>query len=190
MDFFTLLLTGIGLSMDAFAMSVCAGIVAPHGELKKRAGLMASAFGLAQGLMPFLGYLAGMAVSQYISTFDHFIAFGLLAFIGIKMIVEALKKNDEACIDTSLSLATVLLLAVATSIDALAVGISFAAIRVDILLAASVIAIVTFIFCFFGVIMGKRLGNRFEQRAEIFGGIVLCLIGIKILLEHLGLIVF
>lgn len=136
--------------------------------------------------MPLIGYLAGSTFSGYIQSVDHWVAFILLALIGLNMIKESReeKENEEV---SDLSLKVILLLAIATSIDALAVGVSFAFLKVNIVLACSIIAVVTFILSFICVMVGKRLGSLFQKYAEIFGGIILMMIGAKILIEHLFL---
>ena len=148
-------------------------------------------FGLFQGLMPLLGYFLGRAFSEFISSIDHWVAFVLLAFIGGKMVWEAVhpEEDEDAC-DTSLSFAAILTQAVATSIDALAVGVTFAFLSVDIVPAVSFIGVITFCLSAVGVAIGHRFGARYKSRAELAGGIVLVLMGCKILLEHLGLLAF
>lgn len=190
MDFFELFLVAVGLSMDAFAVSVTNGMCMRK-ILWKRVLLIAAAFGIFQGLMPLLGFLLGSAFSSFIESIDHYVALVLLAAIGAKMIFEALKKpkEGESCeTAASLTIPALLLQAVATSIDALVVGVSFAAVRVDIIPAVLFIAAVTFLICVFGCLVGKRFGELFSSGAEIFGGVILIILGIKIFLEHtLGL---
>ena len=188
MSFAELLLVAIGLSMDAFAVAVCRGL-----EMRKidyrQALLIAVFFGGFQALMPVAGYLLGAGFEHYISSFDHWIAFLLLAFIGGKMIWEAVRGGEEEHAE-ALSLKLLVMMAVATSIDALAVGITFAFLRMDILPSAAVIGLTTFVISFGGVCAGNRFGARYKRKAEIVGGVVLVLIGVKILLEHLGVIAF
>lgn len=186
MDLLSLIFTGIGLAMDASAVSIVKGMSLPNEKIKNYALKLGLAFGIFQGLMPLIGYLAGSTFSGYIQSVDHWVAFILLALIGLNMIKESReeKENEEV---SDLSLKVILLLAIATSIDALAVGVSFAFLKVNIVLACSIIAIVTFILSFICVMVGKRLGSLFQKYAEIFGGIILMMIGAKILIEHLFL---
>ncbi len=186
MDLLSLIFIGIGLAMDASAVSIAKGMSLPNEKNKNYALKLGLAFGIFQGLMPLIGYLAGSTFSGYIQSVDHWVAFILLALIGLNMIKESReeKENEEV---SDLSLKVILLLAIATSIDALAVGVSFAFLKVNIVLACSIIAIVTFILSFICVMVGKRLGSLFQKYAEIFGGIILMMIGAKILIEHLFL---
>lgn len=186
MDIYTILLIGLGLSMDAFSVSVTDGIVLGKPKLNQ-AGKIAFFFGFFQFLMPVVGYLLGSAFASYIKAFDHWVAFGLLAFIGGKMIWEAIFEKDECCDNhkNPLDIYTLFILAIATSIDALAVGITFATMDVSLLFASSVIGIMTFFICLFGVYLGSWCGNILGNKADITGGIVLLGIGIKILIEHL-----
>ena len=179
----TLITLAIGLSMDAFAVSICKGLA-----LKKitfgNAALVGLWFGGFQALMPLLGYFLGAQFKDYITAFDHWIAFGLLIIIGAKMIKEAFSK-DEECANGSLNPKTMAVLAVATSIDALAVGITFAFLEVKIVPAVCLIGCTTFLFSAAGVKIGNVFGTKYKKKAEIVGGVVLILLGIKILLEHL-----
>jgi len=186
MNLFSLFLLAVGLSMDAFAVSVCKGLAMQKITLKK-AGIVGLWFGGFQGLMPLIGYLIGSSFQQYITAIDHWIAFGLLAFIGLSMIKEALG-GDEEDADASLGIKTMFLLAVATSIDALAVGVTFAFLQVSILPAVSFIGIITFLLSAIGVKVGNHFGLKYKTKAEIAGGVILLLIGFKILLEHLGIL--
>lgn len=188
MGLFELFLIGIGLSMDAFAVAVCKGLCMTKIN-KTHALIIALFFGGFQFLMPVIGWLLGTQFERYIVSFDHWIAFALLAFIGGKMIYEALGDDeDEACsTDKRLDLKELTLLAIATSIDALAVGITFAFLKVNILPAASLIGVTTFTLSLGGVVIGNRFGSRYKKKAEICGGVILILIGLKILLEHLGI---
>lgn len=190
--FFVLLFTGVGLAMDAFAVSICKGL-AMHRVNRTQTFIIGLFFGGFQALMPLLGWLLGRRFEKYITEFDHWIAFFLLAFIGGKMLFEAIKGGDEAPAaqyDAPLNIKELFVLAVATSIDALAVGISFAFLNYPIIEAVAVIGIVTFIISVAGVYIGNFFGTRYKKRAEIAGGIILILIGLKILLEHIGLIKF
>lgn len=190
MNFLELFLIGVGLSMDAFAVSLCKGLQMPKLRWKD-ALLIGLFFGGFQALMPLLGWALGSQFEQYIVEMDHWIAFLLLALIGGKMIVDAIREKDEAVEDAySLKIKELFLLAVATSIDALAVGISFAFLQVNIWFAILVIGCTTLLLSIVGVLIGHKFGNRFQKKAAIAGGIVLILIGLKILLEHLGILSF
>lgn len=187
----TYFLTAVGLSMDAFAVSISSGICLPN--MKFRHGLRAAFFfGLFQFLMPLAGYAAGSAFKGLIGAFDHWIAFGLLVFVGGRMVKEGARaKNDDACDEEELrkrnilDFGTLIVLAIATSIDAMAVGLSYSLLGEPILYAAAIIGILTFAVCLAGCEFGKKLGTAFERYAEMLGGIVLVGIGIKILVEHL-----
>ena len=191
------LLISLGLSMDAFAVSVSSGICAK--EIKAAHAIRAAAFfGLFQFLMPVAGWLLGSAFKSYIDGFDHWIAFGLLSLIGGKMVKESLSAKEEgACEDPDVpgsvaamsdirDLRTLLVLSIATSIDALAVGLSYSMLGVPILVPAAMIGIVTFFVCVAGFEFGKRIGPVLEHRAETVGGLVLIAIGCKILFQHLS----
>ena len=191
--FFTLLLMGGGLSMDAFAVSICKGL-SMRKVNKKQCLVIGLFFGGFQALMPFIGWVLGSQFEQYITSIDHWIAFILLGFIGGKMVVEAIREKDEAVevgkMDPPLDLKEMFILAIATSIDALAVGITFAFLQVPIVEAISIIGITTFVISVIGVYVGNFFGNRYKKKAELAGGIILILIGLKILLEHLGILAF
>ena len=184
MGLIELFLISVGLSMDAFAVSVCKGLAMPKCTFKK-AAIVGLWFGGFQALMPAIGYVLGAQFQETIASIDHWIAFVLLALIGGNMIHEALD-NDEEEADASLDVKTMFLLAVATSIDALAIGITFAFLKVNIIPAVCFIGIVTFIISFAGVKIGNVFGARYKNKAEIVGGVILILLGLKILLEHLG----
>ena len=184
MGLIELFLIAVGLSMDAFAVSVCKGLAMPKCTFKK-AAIVGLWFGGFQALMPAIGYVLGAQFQETIASIDHWIAFVLLALIGGNMIHEALD-NDEEEADASLDVKTMFLLAVATSIDALAIGITFAFLKVNIIPAVCFIGIVTFIISFAGVKIGNVFGARYKNKAEIVGGVILILLGLKILLEHLG----
>lgn len=184
MGLIELFLIAVGLSMDAFAVSVCKGLAMPKCTFKK-AAIVGLWFGGFQALMPAIGYILGAQFQEAIASIDHWIAFVLLALIGGNMIHEALD-NDEEEAYASLDVKTMFLLAVATSIDALAIGITFAFLKVNIIPAVCFIGIVTFIISFAGVKIGNVFGARYKNKAEIVGGIILILLGLKILLEHLG----
>lgn len=191
--FFTLLLMGVGLAMDAFAVSICKGL-SMRKVNKKQCLVIGLFFGGFQALMPFIGWVLGSQFEQYITSIDHWIAFILLGFIGGKMVVEAIREKDEAVevgkMDPPLDLKEMFILAIATSIDALAVGITFAFLQVPIVEAISIIGITTFVFSVIGVYVGNFFGNRYKKKAELAGGMILILIGLKILLEHLGILTF
>ena len=184
MGLIELFLIAVGLSMDAFAVSVCKGLAMPKCTFKK-AAIVGLWFGGFQALMPAIGYILGAQFQEAIASIDHWIAFVLLALIGGNMIHEALD-NDEEEADARLDVKTMFLLAVATSIDALAIGITFAFLKVNIIPAVCFIGIVTFIISFAGVKIGNVFGARYKNKAEIVGGVILILLGLKILLEHLG----
>ena len=190
MPFLECLLIGVSLSMDAFAVSLCKGLNMKRINYK-HAVIIALFFGGFQALMPLLGWLLGKQFEQYIMDYDHWVAFGLLAFLGCKMIYEVLRGDDEGeCDDGRLDVKQLLIMAVATSIDALVVGLTFAFLGGGILEPVVIIGVTTFLLCLLGVMIGNRFGARFKGKAELCGGIVLILIGLKILLEHLGVISF
>lgn len=180
-----LFLLAVGLSMDAFAVAVCKGLSMQKMSLKK-ACVVGLWFGGFQALMPLLGFLMGKNFQQQIESIDHWIAFGLLAVIGGNMVREAVS-NEEEEIDASIKVKDMLILAIATSIDALAVGISLACIKVNIIPAITFIGVVTFVLSMAGVKVGTVFGTKYKSRAEFAGGIILILLGLKILLEHLGI---
>lgn len=192
MGFAELFLIGVGLSMDAFAVSVCKGLNM-RGKINfKHAGVIALFFGGFQAIMPLIGYFLGMGFEKYITRIDHWIAFLLLGFIGGKMIVEAIKEWNEVDKqeEDMLDIKELFVLAVATSIDALAVGITFAFLNVNIWSAISIIGTTTFVLSVIGVVIGNKFGSKYKSKAELVGGIILVLMGVKILLEHLGVINF
>ena len=192
MDIISLVLTALALAADAMSVSISNGIAVKKLQLPKVL-LMALLFGGFQALMPTLGWLLGTSVSKYISAFDHWIAFILLAFIGFKMIVESFKNDEETVKKDPFSITNLLIMAVATSIDALAVGISFASLAIpgsELWLGIALIGVITFTLSCLGAFLGKFLGNMFKKRAGLIAGIILCLIGLKILLEHLGVLTF
>ena len=188
MGLLELVLIGVGLSMDAFAVAVCQGLCMPRMNWKY-AAVIALFFGGFQALMPLTGWILGSQFTSYIQNIDHWIAFILLVFIGANMIRESLSKKEEttACaVDVKLNLRQLLLMSVATSIDALAVGVTFAFLEVRIVPAISLIGCTTFVLSLAGVAVGFVFGTRFKKQAELAGGIILILLGTKILLEHLG----
>jgi len=187
MGFVGLLLLAVGLSMDAFAVSICKGLSMKKAGLREGA-ICGAWFGGFQALMPLIGYFLGALFAQAIEAFDHWIAFGLLSIIGINMLKEASCKCCEEH-DADLSWRSMLVMAIATSIDALAVGISLAmAGDVNIVTAVLLIGVVTFAMSASGVKIGNIFGSRFEKKAQAAGGIILIALGVKILLEHLGVL--
>ena len=187
MTIWTLFLLALGLSMDAFAVSVCKGL----GMRRMRydqALVISLYFGVFQALMPLIGWLLGTSFSRYIQAFDHWIAFVLLAFLGGKMLWDVFHEKEDGeqeSAERRLDHRELFMLAIATSIDALAVGIAFACLDVNIWSSISIIGVTTLVISFAGVWIGNRFGNRFQKKAEIAGGLVLILIGVKILAEHL-----
>ncbi len=185
-----LFILAIGVSMDAFAVSICKGLAVKNVGLKEKLTCGAW-FGGFQALMPLIGFFLGALFASAISAFDHWVAFGLLGLIGFNMLREAFSKEEEGGESDSndMSAKTMFVMAVATSIDALAVGISLAmAGNVNIVIAVTFIGIVTFVMSATGVHIGSIFGSRFEKKAEALGGIILILLGLKILLEHLGVL--
>ena len=189
MAFFELFLIGVGLSMDAFAVSVCKGLAMPKLSMK-HAAIIALFFGGFQALMPTLGWVLGTQFASLVASYSHWIAFALLAFIGGKMLWDVIRGEEDEEDDDSFKLdfKELLMLAIATSIDALAVGITFAFLQVDVAPAASLIGVTTFVISLAGVAIGHAFGSRYERPATVVGGIVLICIGLKILLEGLGVL--
>ena len=186
MGMMELFLIGVGLSMDAFAVAVCKGLSMP--ETRWREGtVIALFFGGFQALMPLAGWALGRQFEQYITRVDHWIAFLLLGWIGGKMIWDAFHGEGASC-RAGFNLRELLMLAVATSIDALAVGVTFAFLKVSILPAVGLIGCTTFVLSLAGVWTGRRFGGKLKDKATLAGGVILCLIGLKILLEHLGML--
>ena len=186
MGILEIILVGLGVAMDAFAVSVCKGLSMKTLDWKK-AIVIALYFGIFQMLMPAIGYFLGTAFEGIVTSVDHWIAFILLALIGGNMIKEAFSKEGSEKCNDCVDFKTMVILAIATSIDALAVGITFAFLQTNILLAMTVIGVITFIISLMGVKIGNKFGNKYEKKAEFIGGFILILIGIKILLEHLGI---
>lgn len=184
MDIITILIIATGLAMDAFAVSISSGLTIKRLRIR-HALLIASFFGIFQGVMPLLGWVAGIGLSDYIASIDHWLAFILLTVIGVKMIYEATRLDEASEEKDPLKIYVLFILAIATSIDALAVGLSFAFLNVTVVYPAIVIGVVTFAFSLFGVFIGKRFGHFFEGRIEVAGGLILIAIGVKILVEHL-----
>lgn len=187
MSIWELVVLAVGLAMDAFAVSVCKGL----SIRKLRASqtvIVGAWFGAFQALMPLAGWMLGRAFAEFVAAVDHWVAFVLLGVIGGNMVWEGIHSGGEHECDASLGIGSMLTLAVATSIDALAVGITFALVKVDIVAAVGIIGAVTFVLSALGVKIGNLFGSRFKGKAEVFGGAVLFLIGMKILLEHLSII--
>ncbi len=190
MSIFVILMFGISLSMDAFAVAVCKGLAMEKASLKN-CSIVGAWFGFFQGLMPFIGFFLGSLFSGFINSFDHFVTFILLGFIGANMIKESLEKScDVGTKGGSLAFKVMLVMAIATSIDALAVGVSFAFETEfwTMLLAVTVIGITTFIVSFIGVKVGSIFGTKYKSKAEFVGGVILILLGLKFLLEGLEII--
>ena len=184
MNKITIVMIALGLAMDAFAVSVSSGITIK--DLKPRHGAkVAIFFGGFQALMPILGWLLGIGFKDYIERYDHWIAFVLLGFIGAKMLKESMDDDCEYISDP-LKNKVLLMLAIATSIDAMAVGVSFAFLKISILSSSLIIGAITYVICFAGVYLGNKCGCVFKKKAEIAGGLILMLIGFKILAEHSG----
>lgn len=186
MNFLSLFIIAVGLSMDAFAVAICKGLAMKKITFKNSL-IVGLWFGCFQGLMPLIGFLLGIRFKDYITNIDHWIAFILLALIGANMIHESFSKDEEQA-DDSLKFRDMLVLAVATSIDALAAGVTFAFLQVEIVPAILFIGLITFILSVTGVKIGNVFGTRYKSKAEFAGGLILILMGIKILLEHLGIL--
>lgn len=186
MSLWDIVVISVGVAMDAFAVSICKGL-AMHKMDWRKAIIVGLYFGLFQAGMPVIGYFLGATFETLVTSIDHWLAFGLLSFIGGNMIREALS-DDEENVNDQVDFLTMLPLAIATSIDALSVGVTFAFLKVNLWLAITFIGVITFAFSACGVKIGNRFGNRYQKKAEITGGVILIFLGIKILLEHLGII--
>ncbi len=186
MSIIEILLISIGLAMDAFAVSICKGLAMNKMSWKK-AIVIGLYFGIFQATMPIIGFYLGVSFEELVTSVDHWIAFGLLAFIGGNMIKEAFDKESEEVNDDT-SIKKMILLSIATSIDALAVGITFALLDIDLILSVLIIGIITFILSIIGVKIGNKFGMKYKTKAELSGGVILILLGVKILFEHLKLI--
>ena len=184
MSIWEILLLAIGVSMDAFAVSIGKGLTVKKVTVREPL-CVALWFGGFQALMPLIGYFLGSSFADLVTKVDHWIAFGLLALIGGNMVREALQGGEEKPADSSFAFKNMLLLAIATSIDALAVGVSLAFLQVNIWLAVAIIGLTTACFSAVGLLIGKKVGSRFHSGAELLGGIILIAIGLKILIEHL-----
>ena len=179
-------LVALGLAMDAFSVAICKGLSMKKFELKKSV-IIGLYFGVFQGIMPIIGYMLGETFVNVIEKYDHWIAFALLLFIGINMIREAFDK-DEA-VNEQVDFKSMIWLAIATSIDALTVGVTFSFLKVNILFAALLIGLITYILSIVGVIIGNKFGAKYKAGAEVTGGLILIIMGIKIVVEHLGLLI-
>ena len=185
-----LVLIGVGLSMDAFAVALCKGLSMRRVNYA-HAAVIALFFGVFQAVMPLIGWVLGTQFARYITSVDHWIAFALLGYIGGKMIYDSFKKEEDDSSEKSvLNIKELLVMAIATSIDALAVGITFAFLNVNIWSSVSIIGVTTFVLSAIGVLIGHKFGAKYKNKAELAGGVILVLIGLKILLEHLGVINF
>ena len=183
-----LFVLAVGLSMDAFAVSICKGLAVPKAKPKHMV-ICGAWFGGFQALMPLIGYLLGSLIGNAITAVDHWIAFFLLGFIGVNMLREAFSHEEKDCADCSFGAKDMLMMAVATSIDALAVGVTLGLLPdVNIIAAVSFIGVITFVCSAAGVKIGNIFGDKLESKAEMAGGIILILIGLKVLLEHLGIL--
>ena len=179
----TILLIALGLAMDSFSVSIANGLATKTFKISK-ALTIALFFGFFQGLMPIFGWLVGESIADYISAFDHWVAFGLLTIIGVKMIYESITNKPNNFL-RAYTIKVILILSIATSIDALAVGFSFSFLNISIFFPAIIIGVITFFLSFLGVYIGRRFGKILKNRIEILGGLILIIIGLKILLEHI-----
>jgi putative Mn2+ efflux pump MntP len=185
MGIIEIFLIGVGLAMDAFAVAGCKGLSMKKLELKK-AIIIALYFGVFQALMPAIGFFLGVTFKDLVVNVDHWLAFTLLAFIGGSMIKESFSEESET-VNDKVDFKTMSILALATSIDALAVGITFAFLKTNLLLSVSIIGVTTFVISLLGVKIGNKFGSKYGSKAELLGGVILILMGLKILLEHLGI---
>jgi putative Mn2+ efflux pump MntP len=185
MDLITIFLLAVGLGVDAFSVAIGIGAANDHGKSWQPVLRLAAAFGIFQFVMPIIGWLAGLTIVNIIAGYDHWVAFALLAYVGNKMIWEALKKDEEKEINDQTKGLPLLMLSIATSIDALAVGFSFSLLKTDIILPALIIGVVCFLMTATGMLFGKGLARIFGKKVGIFGGVVLIVIGVKILTDHM-----
>lgn len=183
MEIAELMIIAVGVSMDAFAVSICKGL-ATQDIRPRHAGMTAMWFGGFQALMPLVGYFLGVSFADFVSSVDHWIAFILLGIIGGNMIIESFHKDDSHNVDHDFSFRTMLAMAIATSVDALAIGVSFAFLKVDIWQAVLLIGVTTALFSGAGIYIGNIFGNRYKSKAEFAGGFILIAMGLKILLDH------
>ena len=181
MEIYGVVLLAIGVAMDAFAVSICKGITIKE-SLNKKSLIVGMWFGLFQGIMPLIGYFLIDSVAHHLDGVKSYVIFALLAYIGISMVVESFKKED---ISDSLEFKEMLVLSIATSLDALSVGMTISLLEINVYLAVSIIALVTFLFCFFGVRIGNKFGEKYKSKAELVGGVILIAIGLKVLIEYL-----
>lgn len=189
MSFLTIFLTGVGLAMDAFVVSLTQGMALKGGSGDKKhiklAVKLAAYFGAFQAIMPIIGWVLGRYFEKYILSFDDYIAFALLLLVGGKMLYDSLKGGDEEEVKSDLKHKQIIALAIATSIDALAVGVSFEFLNISISSAAIIIGLTTFVICFIAVILGKKIGSFFQKYAEIAGGVILILMALNILIQNI-----
>ena len=189
MSFLTIFLTGVGLAMDAFVVSLTQGMALKGGSGDKKhiklAVKLAAYFGAFQAIMPIIGWVLGRYFEKYILSFDDYIAFALLLLVGGKMLYDSLKGGDEEEVKSDLKHKQIIALAIATSIDALAVGVSFAFLNISISSAAIIIGLTTFVICFIAVILGKKIGSFFQKYAEIAGGVILILMALNLLIQNI-----
>ena len=181
MNLFELIVLAIGVAMDAFAVSICKGITIKE-SLNKNAVVVGSWFGTFQGMMPLIGFFLMDRVDHYLNGIKEYVIFGLLAYIGVSMIVQAFKKEE---MDSSIRFKEMFGLSIATSLDALSIGMTMSLLKVNIFVAISIIAIITFLLCFIGAKIGSKFGDKYKDKAQIIGGIILIIIGLKTLLEYL-----
>lgn len=182
----SVVIIAIGLAMDAFTVAVTSGIIIKN-DIKRNAFRVGLYFGLFQAIMPLIGWFIGLQFKEYITMIDHWIAFGLLGFLGLKMIYESFKEEESKDFNPSDN-KTLIILAIATSIDALIVGITFAFMEISIVTAVTIIGVITFILSYAGVYIGRYFGQLLNRKAELLGGIILIIIGIKIVVEHTNLL--
>ncbi|KYC53149.1 MAG: hypothetical protein AMQ74_00481 [Candidatus Methanofastidiosum methylothiophilum] len=184
MELISVILIAIGLSMDALAVSVTSGIIIKNPKISDALKISAS-FGIFQAIMPLIGWISGIKISNFISSFDHWIAFLILVFLGFKIIYETLMSDSKKETFNPLDFQVLMLLSIATSIDALAVGLSFAFLEMDIMGPFLIIGFVTFMICFIGFFIGDKFGHFFENKIKMVGGVILIIIGFRILIEHI-----
>ena len=183
MELAELMVIAVGVSMDAFAVSICKGLSVQN--IRPRHAMITAAwFGGFQALMPLIGFFLGVSFAGFVTNVDHWISFVLLGIIGGNMIKESFHKDEECCVDPDFSFKTMLAMAIATSIDALAIGVTFAFLQVNIWYAVTFIGLTTALFSGAGVYIGNIFGNRYKSKAELAGGVILLVMGIKILLDH------
>ena len=172
----------IGVAMDAFAVSICKGITIKD-NIKQKACIVGTWFGFFQGLMPLIGFFFMGLIDHYFHGIKEYVIFGLLTYIGVSMIVDAFKREEK--LDSSLKFSVMLMLAIATSLDALSIGVTLSLLNVNIFISVLMISVVTFLFCFVGVFIGSKFGDKYKSKAELVGGLILLLIGLRVLLNYL-----